>query len=196
MMQIRNTWSEFVTKAIKYAAIGVIVVPLTIVTHELGHYFAYKFFGAPNVVLHSVSVSADKDTLRGVQIAIASIVGPIISYVTIGLAYFFTQKKYIPFWIIVGLAAPIGRIVNFVYVYFRVLGYSPNPNFDEFNFSRSLNIEPLWLSVFTILVVLATLLLLFRKAWKWGKFVEVASVIFSLVVGLSVWMFLGGLILP
>jgi hypothetical protein len=166
MTQIRKTWFEFATKALKYAVLGIIVVPLTIVTHELGHYFAYKFFGASNVVLHSVSVSADKEMLSSLQIAIASIVGPIISYMTIGAAIFLTRKQYVPFWIIVGLAAPIGRIVNFVYVYFRVLGYSPNPNFDEFNFSRSLDIEPLFFSIFTIIAILATYVLFLRQVWK------------------------------
>ena len=186
---------EFATKAIKYAVIGIIAVPLSIITHEFGHFFAYHIFGAANIQLHSVSVSAEKEALSSFQLATANIVGPVISYLTIGLALLFTRKKYIPFWIILGLAAPLGRIVNAVYIYFRMLGFSPNPNFDEFNFSRTLNIEPLWLSVTTILIVVATLFLFLRKAWKAGRFVEIISVTFSLGIGLAVWMFLGGLIL-
>lgn len=196
MTRIRNTWFGFATKALKHAVLGIFAVSLTIVTHELGHYFAYKFFGASNVVLHSVSVSADKEALSGVQNATASIVGPIISYITIGTAIVLTRKQYVPFWIIVGLAAPIGRIVNFVYVYFRVLGYSPNPNFDEFNFSRSLDIEPLWLSVVTIIAVLATFVVFLRKAWKGGRSHELTLVVISLVVGLLTWSFIGELIFP
>jgi hypothetical protein len=196
MTQIRNTWVEFGTRVLKYAALGIIAVPLSILTHELGHFFAYQLFGASNVQLHSVSVSADKEILTSFQLATANLVGPIISYLTIGLAFILTRKKYIPFWVILAIAAPIGRIVNFVYVYFRALGYTPNPNFDEFNFSRTLNIEPLWLSALTILAVLATMFFFLRKAWRAGRFGELASVVISIVAGLAVWMLVGGLILP
>lgn len=178
-----------------YAAIGTIAVPLSIVTHELGHFVLYQLFGAANIQLHAFSVSADKDAQSSFQIAAANIFGPVISYLTIGLAILFTRNKYIPFWIILGFAAPLGRIVNAVYIYFRMLGYTPSPNFDEFNFSRALNIEPLLLSVITLLIVTLTLVLFTAKAWKAGGFLEIIYVIFSLGIGLAVWNFLGGIIL-
>ena len=187
---------ELIVKVLKYAAIGIVVVPLSIQTHEFGHYFAYHFFGASNVQLHSVSVSANTDKLSSFQLAATNIIGPIISYLTIGLALFFTRKKYVPFWVILGLAAPFGRIVNAVYIYFRTLGYSPNPNFDEYNFSRNLNIEPLFLAVITTLIVIVTMFIFLRKAWLEGKFKELAAVIFSFICGLTVWATLGGFILP
>ena len=183
-------------KALKYAGIGIVVVPLSILTHEFGHYLAYHFFGASNIQLHSVSVSADKEMLSSFQLATVNIIGPIISYLTIGLALFFTRKKYVAFWVILGLAAPFGRIVNVVYIYFRVLGYSPNPNFDEFNFSRNLNIEPLFLAVVTALIALITMLVFLRKAWLEGRYKELAAVIFSFVCGLTIWATLGSLLLP
>lgn len=196
MTQIGNTWFEFAARLLKYAALGIIAVPLSIVTHELGHFFAYHLFGASNIQLHSASVSADKEVLTSFQVATANLVGPLISYLTIGLSLVFTRKKYVPFWVILALAAPLGRIVNFVYVYFRALGYTPNPNFDEFNFSRTLNIEPLWLAVLTMMAVVATMFFFLRKAWRAGGFGELALVIISIVAGLAVWMLLGGLILP
>ena len=187
---------NLIDKALKYAGIGIVVVPLSIITHEFGHFVAYNFFGAGSIRLHSVSVSADKDTLSCFQLATVNIIGPIISYLTIGLALFLTRKKYIAFWIILALAAPFGRIVNAVYIYFRALGYSPNPNFDEFNFSQNLNIEPLFLSVVTTLIVLITFFIFLRKAWLEGRFKELAAVIFSFVCGLGVWAMLGSLLLP
>ena len=183
-------------KILKYIAIGIVVIPLSIVTHELGHYLAYQLFGAENVQLHSVSVSADKEMLSNGQIAMASIVGPLISYLTIGAAFILTRKKYIPFWIILALAAPIGRVVNGIYIYFRVLGYDPSPNFDEFNFSKSISVDPIWLSVVTMVIVLVTVVVFFRKAWRAGGFAELALDIISLVAGLVAWMLVGGLILP
>ena len=187
---------KLITTALKYAGIGIVVVPLSILTHEFGHFLAYHFFGASNIQLHSVSVSADKDTLSGFQLATVNIIGPVISYLTIGSAMFFTRKKYIPFWVILGLAAPFGRIVNAVYIYFRALGYRPNPNFDEFNFSQNLNVEPLFLSVVTTLIVLITFFIFLRKVWLEGRFKELAAVIFSFVCGLGVWATLGSLLLP
>ncbi len=187
---------NFVVKLLKYAAIGIVVVPLSIITHELGHFLAYHFFGAGNIQLHSVSVSADKDALNNFQMAVANIVGPLISYLTVGLALLLTKKKYVPFWIIVALAAPLGRIVNIVYLYFRALGYSPNPNFDEYNFSRNLSIEPLWLSILTTLIIAATFAVFLRKAWLAGKYGELFAVVFSLICGATIWMLSGSLILP
>lgn len=183
-------------KLIKYIGFGILVIPLTIVTHEFGHFVAYKLFGASNVVLHSVSVSADKDALSASQIAFAAIVGPIISYLTIAAAIFLTNKRYVLFWIFVGLAAPIGRIVNFIYVYFRTLGYQPNPNFDEFNFARSLGIDPLGPAIFTCLIVLATLGIFLRKAWIAGGAREVVMLTLGLAVGLGLWSLVGPVVLP
>lgn len=156
----------------------------------------YHLFGAGNVQLHLVSVSADKDALSDFQKAIVNIVGPIISCLTIALAFFLTRKKYVPFWVILALAAPLGRIVNFVYRYFRALGYNPNPNFDEFNFSRNLNIEPLRLSILTAVIVLITLFVFLKKSWKDGGFTELIAVIVSFVGGVLVWTLIGGVILP
>lgn len=187
---------NFAVKVLKYAAVGIVVVPCSILTHEAGHFLAYHFFGAGDVRMHSASVSADKQALGSFQIAAASIVGPLISYLTIVPALVLTRKNYVPWLVILGLAAPLGRIVNFIYIYFRALGYNPQPNFDEFNFSRSLGLEPLWLSIVTALIVLTTFWLFFEKTWKTGGFKETAAVIFSLVCGLSVWMLLGRLILP
>ena len=191
-----NLNNNFLTKLLKYTAIGIAVVPLSIITHELGHFLAYHLFGASNIRLHSVSVSADKDALSNFQMATVNIVGPIITYLTIGLSLFLTRKKYSAFWIMLALAAPLGRIVNAVYLYFRALGYNPNPNFDEFNFSRNLNIEPLWLSILTMLIVLTTFVVFFRKVWVAGKFKELIAVAFGLICGVMVWMLLGSFVLP
>lgn len=187
---------NFATKFVKYIAIALVVVPLSIVTHEFGHYVIYKAFGASNVILHAFSVSAEKDALSSVQIALAAITGPVITYITIATAVYFTHKKYIPVWVIAGLAAPIGRIVNFIYVYFRATGYDPNPNFDEFNFSRAIGVDPLGLAAITCVAVLAVFVYFLRAAWRADRFSEVFSLIASIAVGLVAWSFAGPLILP
>lgn len=187
---------DSVKKLVKYLVFGIVVIPVSIITHELGHLVAYKLFGASDVVLHSLSVSADKHLLSSSQMAVAAIVGPIISYLTIAAAIIFTNKEYVLFWIFVALAAPIGRIVNFIYVYFRMLGYQPNPNFDEFNFARSLGVDPLGPAIITCLIVLATLVIFMRKAWIAGRFREIAMLILGLVVGLVVWSVIGPVVLP
>lgn len=183
-------------KIVKYLLLGIALVPLTIIAHEFGHFLVYHLFGADNVRLHAFSVSADKGQLAGWQIAIANISGPLITYLTIALAYFFTKKTYQAAWIIAALAAPLGRIVNFGYIYFRLAGYNPNPNFDEFNFSKNLGIEPLIMSVLTGILVIATFVIFFGKAWREGKFRETGLVVASLIVGVAVWSFGGGYILP
>ncbi|MCD9188430.1 MAG: hypothetical protein LUM44_18580 [Pyrinomonadaceae bacterium] len=184
------------SRILKYLLLGILLVPLTIVTHELGHFFAYHLFGAGNVQLHSVSVSANKETLSNFQLAIVNILGPLITYATIALAFFLTRKNYHPLWTIAALAAPIGRIVNFIYIYFRLAGYQPNPNFDEFNFSRNLGIEPLFLAVPTAILVIATFIVFIKKAWNEDKLREVGLIAVSLIAGLVVWSLIGKFIFP
>jgi hypothetical protein len=188
--------NETSRKMLKYIGLGILLIPLSIVTHELGHFFAYQIFGAGNVQLHAFSVSAEKETLSNVQIAVASIVGPIITYTTTVLAYIFTNKKYSAFWVIFSLGGLIGRIVNFIYIYFRLAGYNPNPNFDEFNFSKSLNIEPLFLSIITAIIFLTVYTIFLKKAWKENGLKEIGLIILSLISGVIVWNYVGGLILP
>jgi hypothetical protein len=187
---------EYFVKALKYLGIGILAVPLSIVIHEIGHYFAYQLFGAGNVQLHAFSVSADKETLSNVQNAIAAITGPIITYAIIVSAYIFTRKHYTAFWIISALGGLIGRLVNFIYIYFRLAGYNPNPNFDEFNFSKNLGIEPLFLSIITAILFLIIYAVFLKKAWKENGFKEIGLIVISLICGVAVWNFAGGFILP
>ncbi|HKX82887.1 MAG TPA: hypothetical protein VJL58_01595 [Pyrinomonadaceae bacterium] len=186
----------YVLRLLKYAGIGIIAVPLTILTHELGHFAAYHLFGAANVRLHSASVSADKEMLSAGQTAAANILGPLISYLTIVLAYFLTKKRYVAFWIIVALAAPLGRIVNAVYIYFRALGYQPKPNFDEFNFAAGLGFDPLLIAVPTMVIVIGTFIYFGRKGWIEGGIRELASLLLGLVPGVAVWFAIGPYLLP
>jgi type IV secretory pathway VirB3-like protein len=183
-------------KALKYILIGILAVPISIVTHELGHFVAYQIFGASNVQLHAFSVSADRESVGNLQNAIAAITGPIITYLMVVVAYILTQKNYQPFWIILALGGLIGRLVNFIYIYFRTAGYNPNPNFDEFNFSKFTGIEPLFASIITAILFLVIYAVFLKKAWKENGFAEIGLIALSLVCGVAVWNFVGGFILP
>lgn len=183
-------------KILKYILIGIFAVPISIVTHELGHYFANQIFGASNVQLHAFSVSADKESISSFQNALAAITGPIITYLIVILAYILTNKNYQPFWVVLALGGLLGRLVNFVYIYFRLAGYSPNPNFDEFNFSKFVNIEPLFLSIITAILFLIIYAVFIKRAWKENGAKEISLIILSLISGVAVWNFVGGLILP
>lgn len=183
-------------KAAIYIAIGVVAVPLSIVSHELGHFFAYYLFGASGIKLRAFSVADEKESLGSIQLALAAIIGPLITYLTIALSAFFLKRKYAAFWMILALAAPIGRIVNFPYIFFRLAGYNPNPNFDEFNFSKSLGIEPLFISSLTACLIIAIFSYFLRAAWKEGGLKEILLIAAGLAAGLAIWSFGGELLLP
>jgi cellobiose-specific phosphotransferase system component IIC len=187
---------DSVIKLLKYILIGILAVPVSIVTHEIGHFIAYQLFGASNVQLHAFSVSADKESVSNLQNAIAAITGPIITYLTVVFAYILTSKNYKSFWIILALGGLIGRIVNFIYIYFRTAGYNPNPNFDEFNFSKFTGIKPLFLSIITAILFLIIYAVLLKKAWKENGLKEIGLIVLSLICGVAVWNFVGGFILP
>jgi hypothetical protein len=187
---------DSVFKALKYILIGILAVPISIVTHELGHFVAYQLFGASNVQLHAFSVSADKESVSNLQNAFAAITGPIITYLTVISAYILTKKNYQPFWVVLALGGLIGRLVNFIYIYFRSAGYNPNPNFDEFNFSKFTGIEPLFISIVTAILFLIIYAGFLKKAWKENGLRETGLIVLSLICGVAVWNFVGGLILP
>ncbi len=179
-----------------YAILGIFAVPFSIVSHELGHYLAYIRFGAEEVILRSASVAANKTSLNGWQIAFATAVGPLITYATILIAGILVRYRYHAVFILLGLAAPLGRVVNVVYVYLRFAGYQPNPNFDEFNFAKAVGFDPLFVAVPTVIAVLVTLIYFCRIAWKKSGLPEILSAIIGVVVGLLVWFQVGPLIFP
>jgi|GEM_PF-1867223 len=179
-----------------YSILGIFTVPVSIVSHELGHYLAYISFGAEDVILRSVSVAADKPQLSTSQIAVATALGPLITYVTILVAGTLVRYRYTSILVLLGLAAPLGRIVNFVYVYLRFAGYQPNPNFDEFNFAKAMGFDPLFIAVPTVIAVLATLIYFGRTAAKKGGLPEISAAIIGVVVGLLVWFQVGPWIFP
>jgi hypothetical protein len=183
-------------KVLKYILIGILAVPIPIVAHEFGHFVVYQLFGASNVQLHAFSVSADKESVSNLQNALAAITGPIISYTIVILAYILTKKNYQPWWIILAIGGLIGRLVNFIYIYFRTADYNPNPNFDEFNFSKFTGIEPLFLSIITAILFLIIYVGFLKKAWKENGLKEIGLIALSLISGVTVWNFVGGLILP
>lgn len=179
-----------------YSIIGIVAVPFSIVSHELGHYLAYVGFGVEGVVLRSASVSADKSALTRGQIAFATAIGPVITYVSLIAAGVLLRYKYLPFLVMLGLAAPLGRVVNFVYVYLRAVGYQPNPNFDEFNFARAIGVDPLFVAVPTAIAILITLVYFGRVAWKKEGAAGLIASVLGVALGLAVWFVVGPILLP
>ena len=182
-------------QTLSYVACAIFVVPVAIISHELGHFASYLYFRAENVRLLAFSVSAKTDPLSTSQIAVSNIVGPIITYLTVIVAALMIRTQYSSFWVILAIAAPIGRIVNAVYIYFRVLGYNPNPNFDEYNFSRCLNVDPLLISIPTMAVVVTIFFSFGRKAWKHGGYQELGQIVFSILIGIACWSTIGPMLL-
>ena len=69
---MKNEW-------LKWILLGLFLVPLNAIFHEMGHYVIYHIYDADNIVLHYASVSADSDHLSLTQKAITAISGPVIS---------------------------------------------------------------------------------------------------------------------
>ena len=187
--------TKLFSQTLPYVTCAILVVPVAIISHELGHFASYMYFRAENVRLLAFSVSAKTEHLSASQIAVSNIVGPIITYLTVIIAALMIRKQYSSFWVILAIAAPIGRIVNGVYIYFRVLGYSPNPNFDEYNFSRCLNVDPLLVSIPTLAIVVTIFYSFGRKAWKHGGYQELGRIILSILIGIAFWSTFGPLLL-
>jgi len=187
--------TKLFSQSLSYVAHAILVVPVAIISHELGHFASYLYYRAEDVRLLAFSVSAKTEHLSASQIAVSSIIGPMITYLTVIIAALMIRKQYSSFWVMLAIAAPLGRIVNAVYIYFRVLGYNPNPNFDEYSFSRSLNVDPLLVSIPTMAIVVTIFYSFGRKAWKHGGFKELGKIIVSILIGITLWSTIGPLLL-
>ena len=186
---MKNEW-------LKWIGMGLILVPLNAIFHELGHYAMYHIYDADNIVLHYASVSANTDNLSITQKAITAISGPLISYVFLILAIVFLTKHKSIAWMILGFVTTLRGLVNLPYLIANLKGYGPSPNFDEYNFSIYMDIDPIIVSGLTLTMILFAIIYFSILAFKQKRFIGIGLLWTSVVLGLIFWGTLGKFLLP
>ena len=181
---------------LKWILLGILLVPLNAIFHELGHYAMYHIYGADNIVLHYASVSADSDNLSLTQKATTAISGPVISYVFLLLAIIFTRKNKSKTWMILGFVTTLRGLVNLPYLIARLRGYEPIPNFDEYNFSKYIGFDPVAVSIFTLIILVFATVCFSIIAYRQKRLIGILFLWTSSVIGLIFWGTTGKFFLP
>lgn len=132
--------------AVFWLVSGMVAAALTIIAHELGHFFAGLTFKHPGVVLHYASVSsgAEKAGYPSWQLATVAAAGPLVTCAIVILCcHLAVRYRPTSLLVAVGMCAPVKFVVGFVFVYYWLSGArNTSPNFDEFNIAKHLDISP------------------------------------------------------
>ena len=184
-------------RATEWFASAIVAAPLTILTHELGHFLAGLAFNHPRVVLHYGSVTSDaaKAGCPPWQLAIVAAAGPLVTFATVLLCcYLAARYRPHPLIVAVGLFAPLKFSVGLVFIYYWLSGVRNSaPNFDEFNVAKQLGISPLIPIIIAVAVLVGGWFWLVRSISKGQRTLALATSIVGAVVGLALY---GGLVGP
>jgi len=188
-------------RLLAWFAAAVVAVPLTILSHELGHFLAGRAFNHPRVVLHYASVSSDaaKAGYPEWQLATVAAAGPLVSIVTVLLCcYLATRHRPRPLIIALGLFAPVKFSVGLVFIYYWLTGVrNSTPNFDEFNVAKYAGMSPLIPSLIGAVVLVGGWFWLVRSIPGVERTRALAALIAGMVAGLALYAaFVGPLLLP
>lgn len=178
-------------------ASGMIAAPLTILTHELGHFLAGLAFNHPGLAIHYGSVTSDaaKAGYPSWQLAIGAAAGPLVTCATVVLCcYLVARYRPHPLVVAVGLFAPLKFSVGLVFIYYWLSGArNSSPNFDEFNVAKQAGITPFIPILIGVAVLIGGWFWLIRSIPRGNRIVALATSIVGAAIGLALY---GGIIGP
>jgi hypothetical protein len=182
-------------RALIYAAFGIVVAPLTIVAHELGHYGVGLILGTPDLELHygSVSDTAREQGVSSAKIGAQALAGPAVTLLIMAACALGLRKTAHPFLVATLIAAPIRFAVGAVYLGFSIAASvrgepRGQPNFDEFNAAQALGfpVEPL-----LILELAVTVLIwfwMYRRLEKGRRISAIFGATVGVGLGVGAWI--------
>lgn len=181
---------------VKWILLGILLIPMNALCHELGHYLTSFLFGAENIVLHYASVSSNTDHLTGLQKGLINIAGPLISYLFLIIGIVITRTKISAVWFILGLVTTLRALINLPFLIGRFKGAESNPNFDEYNFAVNMNINPILVSTTALLITLSACFYFSVLIYKKSGIVGIIKLWISVIIGLLSWGIFGKFLLP
>lgn len=191
LMAVANTAKPRWLRAAAWFASALIAAPLTILTHELGHFLAGLAFGHPGVVIHYGSVSSDaaKAGFPPWQLAIVAAAGPLVTCATVILCcYLVARYRPHPLVAAVGLFAPLKFSVGLVFIYYWLSGVrNSSPNFDEFNVAKHVGISPFIPILIGVAVLVGGWFCIVRSIPRGHRISDLAASIVGATIGLAVY---------
>ena len=186
-------WSQ----AGRLALLALVLTPLTILIHELGHFAVAWASGLP-AALHPTSVSggaAPGSAQPGWMIALQAGGGPLVTIAMSLAGALLYRRDPSRLWALAFSIAAASRFgVTTAYLGVRgllgVLGrpFGGRPNFDEHNVSAALGVPTEPLAIMASLYLAGLLYWLLKRAGRGRRIVFVLAVAAAIVIGNIVWV--------
>ncbi len=191
MEAVLSRSTGWLRRAAPWLASGTIAAPLTILTHELGHFLTGLAFKHPGLALHYGSVTSDaaKAGYPAWQLAIVAAAGPLVTSATVVLCcYLATRYRPHPLVVATGLFAPLKFSVGLVYIYYWLSGVrNSSPNFDEFTVAKHAGISPFIPILIGVAILIGGWTWLIRRIPTGTRSSALAGAIVGAAVGLALY---------
>lgn len=191
MTDANGRWAD----AAKLAAWTALMVPLTILIHELGHFSVGLATGLP-VELRPTSVSggAEPGAAADWLVALQAGAGPIVTVVMALVFAALYRSDPRRLWALAGAVAAASRLlVTTAFLGMRllllVLGrpFQGTPNFDEHNVARALGLPPMLMAAAASLFLIALYAWLLRRIARGRRLPFVLASIAGVAAGAVAW---------
>jgi hypothetical protein len=171
--------------------------PIAVLSHELAHYAAYRAFGFQGASLHYGSASyavsdvfwqrmREGNVLAASRLSppwqagIAAAAGLLATYATVAACVLVARRRPHPFWVGLGLIAPLRFLGSVAVVLGAMLGRRRAGGSDEEHVALTLHIPELALHALGIAVLMAAWAVLLRipsRHVRWGRFAVLAGIV-------------------
>lgn len=203
--ELESVKSSIGQNSLKYFVWAMVLVPVTIILHELGHYILGLVFQFPDLQLHygSVSHNASAQDFPDWQLALQAGAGPVVTtLMTLIPCYLVSRKKSDIILTTLGLVAPIRFLVGSVYLFWLITvfflgGTMGASNFDEYNIANFSPIPLVLLLGIETVIMLGTWWFLGKNIPEKGRVFFILSIIAGIAVGSYLWLlWIGPILLP
>jgi hypothetical protein len=171
--------------------------PIAVLSHELAHYAACRVFSFRGASLHYGSASyavsdafwarmhegnilAASRLLPPWQAGVAAAAGLLATYATVAACVLVARRRPHPFWVGLGLIAPLRFLGSVAVVLGAMLGRRRAGGSDEEHVALTLHIPELALHALGIAVLIAAWAVLLRipsRHVRWGRFAVLAGIV-------------------
>lgn len=188
------------TDAARLAGWAVLMAPLGLFLHELGHFLAGRLLGFDDVRVGVAGVSggARLGETADRMVAIQAGAGPAVTLLLLILAWAFVARSPRHLWAVaLAATAPLRFLVGAVFIGARLLtwlqgGVPGVPNFDEYNLAKALGISPLPLAAVGAILLFGSWAWLWRRLPRGRRALTAAALAAGTAGGLFLWMGLVG----
>lgn len=191
---------------------AIIAIPIAVLTHEAGHFFAYRAFGFPGASLHYESSTYDLEDQfwplyrSGAQHAAAELVAPwkvgtaaaaglVVTYVMTIAGCIAATRTLQPVAVTVTLAANLLAIPIAVSV-IRTWGSGIIRGTDEAHVAALTGIPEALLVVLGLASFVGSAVWLFGRVTRSERLISIVSTIVGLAAGMVAYLIVGPRILP